>query len=95
MRYFGWREFPLVSEPAGYEWVPRIEQLECFPTQEVEVDFLGTDVYLDSDVSVSAMSESETQDASILHKLRMVYPWLKGDHETCQGDSREGSAGEA
>ncbi len=94
MKLFAWRRLRGFAEQY-FEWVPWIEQVEMFPQSELALPDLGTDGILDSEGSVSAMSESEAQDASILEKLRMVYPWLKGDHETCQGDSREGTAGEA
>ncbi len=58
MKFFGWR--PLFEDSLEYwEWVPRVEQVEIFPDQEVGLDFLGTNGYLDNESSVSAVVEGE------------------------------------
>ncbi len=60
MKYFGWKSFEMpVGEPDAFQWVVRVEQLECFRDQDVEVDILGTEGYLDRVNSVSALAEAE------------------------------------
>ncbi len=75
MIFYGWRRLEDIPEEL-YQWVPRMEQLEVFPQSDLTSP--GTDGIFDSEVSVSAMSESEAQDVMLLDKLQMVYPCIGG-----------------
>ena len=62
MRYFGWRQLSWGSE-VGYQWVPRIEQVELFPQSDMlsgPLTYPGSDGILDSEGSVSAMPDGRT-----------------------------------
>jgi len=55
LKYFGWKGVLMpVGEPNAFQWVPRVEQLELFPDQDVALDILEKSVVVDSMVSVSA-----------------------------------------
>ncbi len=60
MKYFGWKSIEVPSEPDAFQWVVRVEQLECFPdhVETQGVDMWGQIKYIDRESSVSALVES-------------------------------------
>jgi len=76
--FFGWRRLEDIPEEL-FEWVPRMEQLEMWemPCGPDGVADASETWYLDREVSVSAMSESEAQDVQLLHDLAKVYPLVR------------------
>ena len=65
MKYFGWKLYEMpVGELDAYQWVVRVEQLECFPEHEVEdLTSWGQNDMLDSMGSVSASNGNGDTDA--------------------------------
>ncbi len=76
MIFYGWRRLEDIPEEL-FEWVPRMEQLECFPNLE-GLPLEGTDAILDTEGSVSALAKSKAQDAVLLDLLVTVYPCVGG-----------------